>query len=187
MTTVAYVPDFQPDPPLIARASRLVQSKLLRTGWVGAYWYNQLLGVMTPPKPPAEYKSYASLMFLGEELDPKEVSRLLHMRPTQAWHRGERIAHAPASTHQWGGWKKSLPKSLECAPLERQLRFWTKTLADRAGDILSLEQLGYVCALNCYVGTKSTASLTLPNALLRAIAAIGVELRVSCFAHAEDA
>jgi hypothetical protein len=129
-----------------------------------------------------EYLSYVTLMFLGDDLIPSEVSTVLRLRPTKSWARGEPRGASP-SVHDWGGWKKSLPESRLSHSFPSQLHFWVRTLRGKEDQLLSLSEAGYLCALNCYVGSRATASIILSPKLQRAVAAIGLELRMSFFAH----
>jgi hypothetical protein len=127
----------------------------------------------TSPGQP-EYVSHATLMVLGTSLEPSEVTSVLGLRPTKAWGRGD--------SHAWGGWRKSLPASQTHKPLPGQLRFWVRTLRGRVRAISKLSKAGHLCALDCYIGTDSTASIIVPADLQSELAALGLELRLSVFA-----
>ena len=128
-------------------------------------------------------------MLLGHELDPRMVSNVLGLRPTQTWKRGE-LKRAPSGKvlssepHLHGGWKKSLPASQVTRPFPLQLRFWALKLRGKAHALSDLSGDGNVCALNCYVGTSGTASIIIPAALQLDISALGLELQLSVFAEA---
>jgi Domain of unknown function (DUF4279) len=142
---------------------------------------------MSSPVFPAEYRSHATLMLLGDDLDPTEVSRAIRMRPSQSWSRGDPQTSVSASRHEYGGWKKFLPVALTNAPLERQLAYWAKKLLGQGDTLNVFVSRGYVCALNCYIGIDATASVVLPSHLLMSLASLGVELRLSCIVIADDA
>lgn len=136
-----------------------------------------------------EYRSHATLMLIGHELDPRMVSSVLGLRPTQTWKRGE-LKLAPSGKvlssepHLHGGWKKSLPASLVARPFPLQLRFWALKLRGKARALSELSGDRSVCALSCYVGTFGTASIVIPAALQLDISALGLELQLSVFAEA---
>ena len=132
-----------------------------------------------------EYLSYVTLMIHGKNLEPVEVSRLLHLRPSQSWKRGESTGRT--MPHPWGGWKKSLPKNLMPSPLPTQLRYWVRTLRERTAQIRTLERSTHLCALNCYIGSSHTASIIIPVELQQSVAALGLELHISFFANEPDA
>jgi len=122
----------------------------------------------------SEYLSHATLMVLGTSLEPSDVSGALGLRPTQTWRRGD--------SHKWGGWKKSLPASQLAKPLPSQLRFWVRTLRGRTKAISKLAAAGHLCALDCYIGTDSTATIIVPSDLQSELSSLGLELRLSVFA-----
>ena len=129
-----------------------------------------------------EYLSGATLLILGDALDPALVSRSLRLRPSQSWKRGEQkrsIGIAFHSLHAWGGWKKFLPPAQEQKELTSQLRYWVRTLRGRGPAFAQLARSGYHCSLDCFVGTNATASLIFPPDLQGSIAALGLELRIS--------
>jgi hypothetical protein len=138
-----------------------------------------------------EYLSHVTLLVLGSDLDPRCVSRILGLRPTQAWSKGD-AKTSPGGTmmsksmHSWGGWKKSLPASYLAVSLSGQLGFWGRTLKQKAPALLQLSGSGYLCALSCFVSTSVTASITIPAELQRKIASLGLELELSIFATPED-
>ncbi len=129
-----------------------------------------------------EYISSATLMVLGTDLLPSSVSSLLRMRPSKSWQRGEpktfRGKPLGETSHEWGGWKKSLPPSQMARSLERQLHYWARLLEGRADAFSELNRWGCRCALNCYVGTSGTATIALPPELLTAIGRLGLTLEL---------
>ena len=133
---------------------------------------------MSKSKDDREYTSYVTLMILGDDLDPQSVSKALRMRPTRSWMRGESPKESEF-LYEWGGWKKSLPNTQLSQSLGRQLAFWVRALHGRTQAIAELTRSGHLCALNCYVGSSGTASIIVPVELQQALAAIGLELRIS--------
>lgn len=133
-----------------------------------------------------EYISSATLMVLGTDLLPTSVSSLLRMRPSKSWKRGEpkTFLGKPVgqTSHEWGGWKKSLPPSQMANSLERQVRYWARILESKADAFSTLTSLGCRCALNCYVGTSGTATIALPPELQTAIGRLGLTLEIDVFA-----
>lgn len=128
-----------------------------------------------------EYISSATLIVLGALLQPGEVSSILKMRPSQAWRRGE-VKSFGESPHEWGGWKRFLTASQMKRPLPMQLHYWARDLKEKAGAFSHLRALGYHCALNCYVGTSETATISLPAELQLEIGALGLKLELNVFA-----
>ena len=134
-----------------------------------------------------EYLSHVTLMFLGDDLKPSEITRSLGLRPRQSWMPGEPSASGSKSVHSHGGWKKSLPKAQLLRPLPSQLRFWVRALSGRTRAIAAIASQGHLCTLNAYIASSATASIIIPADLQRAIGALGLELRLSFFAHERDA
>jgi len=63
------------------------------------------------------YLSHVTLMFLGDDLKPSEITHSLRLRPSQSWLRGDPHAPGNKSVHSYGGWKKSLSKAQLLRPL----------------------------------------------------------------------
>ena len=133
-----------------------------------------------------EYASDATLLILGDALDPALVSRCLRLRPSQSWKRGEQkrsMGIAFDSVHAWGGWKKCLPPAQEQKDLTSQLRYWVRALRGRAPAFAQLTKSGHHCSLDCFVSTDATASIVFPPDLQVSMAALGLELRISLFSR----
>jgi hypothetical protein len=142
---------------------------------------------MSVDEPSPDYLSYVTLAVVGDDLDPGEVTRTLRLFPSQSWRRGEPMGHAPNSTYRGSGWKKSLPEAELALPLEGQLLYWVRELYGRAEGIYRLVRAGHECSLVCYIGSSGSASIVLPVALQKAVAALGLQLEISFFADSADA
>lgn len=118
-----------------------------------------------------EYISSATLMILGDDLDPEDVTKKLGYVPSQSWRRD--------ATHEWGGWKRFVDPEHTNDPLEEQVEFWCSALRDRTEAISRLKSQGCHCALDLFVTTDATASIIIPELLQKQIAALGLELRLS--------
>ena len=134
-----------------------------------------------------EYVSSVTLMILGEDLKPDEVSAELSLMPSQAWLKGEQKSFARAdgskrvfeSRHEWGGWKCFVDQAHEDALLEEQLQFWCDTLQDKVDTLSRFKSKGLHCALSLFVTTDDTASIILPEELQASLASLGLELELS--------
>ena len=134
-----------------------------------------------------EYVSSVTLMILGEDLKPDEVSAELSLKPSQAWRKGEQKSFVRSdgsrrvfdSRHEWGGWKCFVDQSHENDLLEEQLQFWCDTLRDKVDAIARLKSKGMHCALSLFVTTDDTASIIFPEELQASLAALGLELELS--------
>lgn len=133
-----------------------------------------------------EYLSSATLIILGPNLNPSDVSAALRMRPSDSWERGTpkmvRGRTVGTALHERGGWKKSLPPSQIHHSLERQLAHWERTLRKRAEGFVRLAAMGCTCELNCYVGTSATATVSLSPELQTAIGKLALTLSIDVWA-----
>jgi hypothetical protein len=131
------------------------------------------------PKP--EYISSVTLMILGLDLKPGEVSKLLRMRPNQSWRKEYR--KLSGEKHQWSGWKKSMPASLQSKNLDSQLAYWCRKLKGRGSAIRRLSTPRNNCVLRCFVITHETASIIIGKQLQQALARTGlvIELAISAY------
>ncbi len=133
-----------------------------------------------------EYISRVTLIILGNDLDPAHVSRMLKLRPSKVWKRGDSQTSGRLtfdSTYSWGGWKKFLPAAQNSRSLPSQLRYWARTLRGRERIISALVDSGHRCTLDCYIGTDTTASLILPTDLQQSLSALGLDLTFSVSVH----
>jgi len=137
--------------------------------------------------PKSEYVSSVTLMFLGDDLIPTDVTNLLALRPNQSWKRDD-VKSFGSSSHKykWGGWKKYLPKSLHEKTLDVQVAYWARTLASKKTPIRKISKSSALCALDCFITTSATASIIIPVELQKSIAALGLELQVSFWASTSD-
>jgi hypothetical protein len=67
--------------------------------------------------------------------------------------------------------------------LPSQLRSWARTLRGRSKAIAKLTAADHLCILNCYIGTRETASVILPPDLQVGLAHLGLEIRLSVIAR----
>jgi hypothetical protein len=129
-----------------------------------------------------EYVGSALLIITGTSLDPGQVTRLIRMRPSQYWRRGEikRVGRLTfSSTHNEGGWKAHAPASVRNRPIEVQLKWWVKRLTSVASNIRRLRTQGNYCRLSWFIATHATASLVIPSSLQVALAKLHLDWEVS--------
>lgn len=129
-----------------------------------------------------EYICSVTLMILGEKMEPDSVSTLLRLRPNKSWRRGTQSAIS-GNAHQWSGWKKFAPPSIQEKRLETQLAYWVKTLDKNKDALRKLVRAGSYCALDCFITTEATASIIVEPKMQRAVSLLGLDLRLSFFAH----
>ena len=72
------------------------------------------------------------------------------------------------------------------SPLEEQLELWVGLLRSRIAGLRQLRLFGLECALDVFVTSSETASVMISNQLQRKVAALGLEMRISFWAHSES-
>jgi len=128
----------------------------------------------------------ATLIILGYELDPEQVSQALDLVPSQAWRKGENHKRTNDdgtvavwdTVHEWGGWKLWLPRELREMPLEAQIDHWLQALNERSAEIKRLKEQGNEIIVNCFLATKSYL-FYLPSELQAQFAELGIDLEIS--------
>lgn len=126
----------------------------------------------------------ATLIVVGEDLDPDFVTKALGMFPDQAWRRGNRpitktssgrfISHP--SVAEWGGWKRFLPEKLNGELLEIQLEHWVETLEPKADRIRELLATGHTVTIDVYFCASEPEVIELKSHLLLAFGQLGVDV-----------
>jgi Domain of unknown function (DUF4279) len=145
----------------------------------------QTLGVMTKEfTEDPEYLSSCTLMVIGQKLVPRSVTQLLRLRPSNSWQKGDPNSLG-TNTRVSGGWKRALPQSLEAKELHVQLGYWCRLLEGRKQAIRTLAKREELCALDCLAISENTVSIILLPSLQLAVAKLGLEFRLSFWAHSE--
>jgi hypothetical protein len=138
----------------------------------------------------SEYSCSATLIILGDDLVPENVTELLKIEPNQMWRMGERKSFVRRdgtveyfdSIYERGGWKAFIPDEKEDLELHEQLTYWCDLLEGRESVMHELEGQGCWLQINCYVSTSATASIILSADLQRRLANLRLELSFSIFA-----
>ena len=123
-----------------------------------------------------EYIASATLMILGEDLDPSKVTGWLELQPSQSWRTGEEKEMAPGSFHEWGGWKCFSEKSDET--LEEKVESWLMRLQGREEEFSKMNSLGWRCSLDCFLAFDSVASLSISPELARRVSELGLTINI---------
>jgi hypothetical protein len=100
----------------------------------------------------------ATLMILGDELNPQDVTDQLGIEPSQSWRKGEHKSFTNNdetiryldSKHEYSGWKCFLPGEQEHLELSEQLNWWCNFLRGKEAVMLSLEEKGCWLEMNCF-------------------------------------
>lgn len=136
----------------------------------------------------------ATLMILGEDLDPDVVTKMLRMFPSRSWRSGEppdirtdNQKRLPLNRRsEWGCWKAFRPDHLINGPLENQLQYWANTLASKNSALLHFAESGWEIVIDCYFATAQTELLELPALLLRTFGEMHVNLDIRFFSEAAN-
>ena len=132
-----------------------------------------------------DYTSSISLVILGEELDPAQVSGALELESHDSWKKGQRKT-VGVQVHQWGGWKRRLPPDLERAPFEDQLNYWINELLVKEEALETVVQFGNRAALDCFVSADA-AWFKLSPQLLRKLAKLPVDMEFTFWSSSSAA
>lgn len=137
--------------------------------------------------------SSVTLLILGDNLDPNEVTRRLAIFPDQAWRVGD-FPEIQTPSGRWiqstsaalfGGWKKYMPKILEGEMLGIQLLHWSEALESKADIIRALRDRGWSVILDCFVTASEPEMVELTAELLAKLAAIGSDVDFHFYPHSE--
>jgi hypothetical protein len=134
----------------------------------------------------AEHCCSVTLIVVGADLDPDEVTKALGLEAHKSWRRGERKAWVRPdgsiqrfdSVHERGGWKHFLPpRYKENRPLHEQFHRWLARLRGLAEAIKTLTARGWEVELDCFA--TGSEALVLTNGDLRELAELGVGLALT--------
>ena len=133
----------------------------------------------------------ATLIVLGDDLDPDLVSHSLGLIPDQAWRRGERKSFVKAdgtthyfdSHHERGGWKSFTTEKRLHIGLVKQIEYWCDTLKARKQSIRELQELGYKFIIDCCIVSETTEFLSIGSKLQQVLGDLKVDLDVTFYSH----
>lgn len=133
----------------------------------------------------------ATLIILGNDLNPDIITDALDLQPSQAWRRGDNHSFNQAdgtvcvyeTIHKWGGWKRWLESDLRDMPLTAQLLHWSDLLMENGVFIKGLKKKGHTIEMNCCVITEASVVIQVPAQLQQKFGGLGVDLDVTFYAH----
>jgi len=133
----------------------------------------------------------ATLIILGDDLNPDVITDALGLQPSQAWRRGDNHSSVKAdgtvrvceTIHKWGGWKRWLEGDLRDMPLTTQLLHWADLLTEQASFISGLTEKGCAVEMNCCVITEASVVIQVPAQIQQKFGELGVDLDVTFYAH----
>ena len=125
-----------------------------------------------------------SLLIRGRSLDPDELTRLLGLKPTRTWKRGESIIVAGRTVRKrradsgWHFW--STPEQRR-RTMDWLIARWTRILSAKDNALRQIHAAGWTISLDCCVARKSEAFRLSPRFSKR-LAALNVTFAVTCYA-----
>jgi hypothetical protein len=139
-----------------------------------------------------EHCCSATLIVVGDDLEPEVVTSALGWPPDQSWRRGERKRFMRPdgtelvfdSVHEWGGWKCFTADDQRGQALHDQVAAWLGRLRDKGPALQGLRDRGWVVELDCFAVTSEY--LHLPATLLGELAGMGVDLALTFSADGES-
>jgi len=109
-----------------------------------------------------EYCCSVTLIAVGDDLEPDEVTAALGWTPNKSWKRGERKRVTLPdgnekvfdSFHEWGGWKLFASDEERERPFQFQVAALLDRLRDKKQALESLRDRGWEVELNCFVAAS---------------------------------
>jgi hypothetical protein len=138
-----------------------------------------------------QYHCSATLLVLGDDLDPDLISHSLGITPERAWRRGERqsfvktdgTTHYFDSHYEWGGWKSFATEERLRMDLVKQIEYWCETLTARKQSVGELQELGYKITIDCCIVSETTERISLGSELQQILGDMKVDLDVTFYSH----
>jgi hypothetical protein len=135
--------------------------------------------------PGVEHCCSVTLIVVGDDLDPDEVTAILGMPPDRSWRLGERkcftrpdgTTHYFDSVNDQGGWKRFIPEGDRARPLQEQLAVWVDRLRDLTAGIAQLRQRNWEVELDCFAA--SGEFVFLPYRTLTKLGQWGIDLALT--------
>ncbi len=116
----------------------------------------------------------ATLLILGDELEPKDLTEKLGIEPNQSWRKGELKFPDSDSVYETGGWKCFIPAEQEDLELEEQINWWCETLGGKASIMQLLEEKDFRLEMNCF----ATNAFQIPPDVLEQLSKLRLILTV---------
>jgi hypothetical protein len=107
--------------------------------------------------------SLTSLIILGDELNPQDLTVILGLEPEYSWRKDDAVPDSDYSYHG-GGWKCYIPSENQDLEVGDQLNWWCQLLESKASFLRSFEGKDFQWEINCF----ATSGLEIkPNVLER--------------------
>lgn len=138
------------------------------------------------------FTTSATLILIGNDLDPDLITERLGLVPSQAWRRGETkkltgrdgVTHIleDAGVYEWGGWKLWLPEERRNRPFWSQMTYWERILEDRAEEIKACKAEGLTVELNCFIGGPGNHTF-IASEYQAFLGSLGVDLDITYYTY----
>ena len=133
----------------------------------------------------------ATLLILGDELIPENVTAQLGLKPNQSWQKGEQKSFVRndgtvryfESKYEWGGWKCFIPEEQKGLELEEQLVWWCSLLENKESVMRSLEEKDCWLQMDCFITTSETAAFEISADLQNRLASLRLNLTLNFWAN----
>ncbi|WP_088260402.1 DUF4279 domain-containing protein [Fimbriiglobus ruber] len=133
-----------------------------------------------------------TLIVVGDDLEPEDVTSALGWNPDHSWRRGEHkrfkrpdgTERVFDSIHDRGGWKLFTADDERERSLQYQVTAWLGRLHVKGPALLGLRGRGWDIGLNCFAATSEC--LDLPVTALGELVSMGVGLSLTFSADTDE-
>jgi hypothetical protein len=145
-------------------------------------------GVVLKPTETSYEKVRAAFRFVGDNVNPEEITVRIGIQPSRAHAKGAIIKKHPERTHSIGLWGLDSP-ILPDRPLEEHLLYLLDELETQVSGIEELKELGLLPSFFCgffVAGRESGSLIKLESDTLNRIARLGIPLELHIYCCDED-
>jgi hypothetical protein len=130
--------------------------------------------------------AHVSLRFVGAGVVPSEITRLLSVRPSMAYAKGDPVPKHPERRRPTGIWCLESPLD-ENESVDVHVRFILETIEPNRGGLAQLAKNGFIPDVYCSVfsqdAERSEAFVSLSADTLTRIGGLGLSLSVCFYGH----
>jgi hypothetical protein len=134
----------------------------------------------------------ASLIILGDSLDPTTVTRLLKLKSSQQWKKGERKSYQRRdgsvrffdTKYKWGGWKLWPSEKQRKQDLRHQVDRWLALLSRKRKELAKIRASGCQVFLDCCIIGEAD-SVCLPPETLGRMAQLKLTFEVTFYSASD--
>ena len=126
--------------------------------------------------------------FVGDTLQPGEITALMALKPTLAHAKGDPVAKHPGRKQPTGYWGLDSTLASSCS-LDEHLRHLLSQLESRVATIADIKRRECTASLYCayFISTVTGSLIQLGPDLLERVAALGVPLEVHLYSDIDTA